>query len=77
MCCMMGHTEGHGAEAHGSAGHGGPPEPLVDVLHRRYAQGEISREQLEEMKAVLGLSGGKIIGEPAGRGNAWATEHHG
>ncbi len=33
-------------------------ESLLDILKRRYAQGEITREQFEEMKRVLGVSDG-------------------
>jgi len=77
MCCMMSHGMNHGGEMEGSAGEGGPREPLLAVLQRRYALGEITRDQLEEMKTVLGLSDGKAVGAAAGRGNAWETEHHG
>ena len=32
-------------------------ESLLDILKRRYALGEINREQLQEMQRVLGLGG--------------------
>jgi uncharacterized membrane protein len=40
-------------------GHSHPPvgESLPEILRRRYALGEITREQLQEMKIVLGLTG--------------------
>ena len=75
MCCMMGHGMDHGEEMHGSAVEGGQRDSLLDVLRRRYAAGEISRDQLEEMRAVLGLSDGKTAA--AGGGNPWEAEHHG
>ncbi len=77
MCCMMGHAMNHGEEMERPAGEGGPREPLLDVLQRRFALGEITRDQLEEMRAVLGLSDGKAVSAAAGRGNAWEAEHHG
>ena len=72
MCCMMGHGMDHGA-ATASAG-AAPPESLLEVLRRRYALGEISRDQLEEMKRVLELSDDRAV--EAG-GNPWAASHHG
>jgi len=75
MCCMMGHGMDHGEEMHGSAVDGGQRDSLLDVLRRRYAAGEISRDQLEEMKATLGLSDGKAVAA-AGSGNPWEAEHH-
>jgi len=57
MCCMMMHAMDHsdrGAE-HGHS-HTTAGEPLLEILNRRYALGEITREQLQEMKTVLGLS---------------------
>ncbi len=75
MCCMLGHGMDHGA-ATASAG-AAPPESLLEVLRRRYALGEISRDQLEEMKVALGLSEGKAVAAAAGSGNPWEAEHHG
>jgi hypothetical protein len=75
MCCMMGHAADHGA-ATASAG-GAPSESLLGVLRRRYALGEISRDQLEEMKATLGLSDGKAVGAAEGNSNPWEAEHRG
>jgi len=78
MCCMMGHGIDHGGEQHGSSGEGGQRDSLLEVLRRRYAAGEISRDQLEEMKAVLGLPSGTAVGAAAaGSGNPWEAEHHG
>ena len=57
MCCMMMHPMDHsdrGAE-HGHS-HTTAGEPLLDILNRRYALGEITSTQLQEMKTVLGLS---------------------
>ena len=55
-CCMaqeMEHT-GHGTRP---TGQDAPPrkEPLLDILQRRYANGDITKEQFEEMKRDLGL----------------------
>jgi DNA-binding GntR family transcriptional regulator len=54
-----------------------PSESLLDVLRRRYALGEITQAQLDEMRQVLGLSEGKAVGTAAGRSNPWEVEHHG
>ena len=77
MCCMMGHEMDHDGEMHGSAVEGGQRDSLLDVLRRRYATGEISRDQLEEMQTTLGLSDGKAVAAAAGSGNPWEAEHHG
>jgi len=37
------------------AGHSPTPESPLDVLKRRYAAGEITKEQFEEMKRTLGV----------------------
>lgn len=86
MCCMtpapasgagVSHGMDHGGEMERSAGEGGQRDSLLDVLRRRYAVGELSRDQLEEMKAVLGLSDGKPVGAAAAGSNPWEAEHHG
>jgi hypothetical protein len=77
MCCMMSHGMNHGGETERAAGEGGQREPLLDVLQRRYALGEITRDQLAELKAVLGLSDGTAVGAAAGRSNPWEAVHHG
>ncbi len=77
MCCMMGHEMSHGAETERAAGEAGQREPLLTVLQRRYALGEITQDQLEEMKAVLGLSDARAVGAAAGTSNPWEAEHHG
>jgi len=76
MCCMMSHGMDHGGETQKTAGEGGQRESLLDVLQRRYALGEITQAQLDEMKAVLGLSNEKAVGAAAGRSNPWGPEHH-
>ncbi len=54
MCCMMMHAmDGDHAGHQQSASN--TDESLLDVLKRRYALGEIKREQFEEMKRVLGV----------------------
>ena len=74
MCCMMGHTMDHAEGTPKSSVEGGRQDSLLDVLRRRYAAGEISRDQLEEMKRVLELSDDRAV--DAG-GNPWAASHHG
>ena len=74
MCCMGGHQEGHDPSSRATTGDDVSSEPLLEILRRRFAQGEISREQLEDMKAVLGLAGETAA---TGTSNAWASPHDG
>jgi uncharacterized membrane protein len=57
MMCMMGHNMDHsGHSAHAEADP--QSESLLDILKRRYALGEITRAQFEEMRQVLGVTQG-------------------
>ena len=76
MCCMMGHEMDHERGREPSATGHQAQETLIEILRRRYAQGEISREQFEEMKRVLGLGAGSAAGAPVGA-SAWESGHHG
>lgn len=62
MCCMM-----HGHSGHDHPSRSSSEESLLDLLKRRYASGEITREQFEEMKRVLGLEDppSRPLGDPA------------
>jgi uncharacterized membrane protein len=52
MWCMLHHVLGH--SEHGEAHANAPQQPSpLDILKRRFALGEISREQFEEMARVL------------------------
>jgi len=73
MCCTMSHEMDHGGEMERPAGDGGQSESLLDVLRRRYALGEITQNQLEAMKATLGLSDGKAVEATAGSSNPWGS----
>ncbi len=53
---MMMHAMDHSAHGDSTETGGSQNEPLHDILRRRYALGEISREQFEEMKRVLGVT---------------------
>ncbi len=44
-------------DAHATPTWAGQGESLLDLLKRCYALGEITREQFEEMKRTLGVSG--------------------
>ena len=63
----------HGGEMERSAKAAGGPEPLLEVLRRRYALGEITQDQLEAMKGALGLTDGKAVAAAAGSGLQKAT----
>lgn len=52
MCCMM-HAMDHSAHNAQPTASAAGNEPVLDILKRRYALGEIGREQFEEMKRVL------------------------
>ncbi len=57
MMCMIMHGMGHSAhDAHGTPAVAGEGESLIDLLKRRYALGEITREQFQELKRMLGVS---------------------
>lgn len=76
MCCMMGHSMDHQAGHTDTARPQGSSGNPLEILRRRYALGEISAEQFEEMKRVLGL--GKDEAVIAGdTSNAWETGPHG
>lgn len=64
MCMMhaMDHS-GHGAQATPAPAE--QRESLLDILKRRYALGEITREQFEEMKHTLGVSDASSANQPA------------
>lgn len=57
MMCMMMHAMDH-AEHNAPTMSASMPqnESLLDILKRRYALGELTREQFEEMRRVLGFS---------------------
>ena len=71
MCCMTGHEMGHGEHREGSAKGIDRADSLLDLLRRRYAQGEISRDQFQEMKRVLGLSASEAEAPPGHDAHAW------
>lgn len=69
MMCMAMHAMDHsGHDAHAMPASTAPVqgESLLDILKRRYALGEINREQFEEMRRVLNLGASEISAEHAG-----------
>lgn len=55
MMCMVMHTMHH-EEGHPSHANASQNDSLLEILRRRYALGEINREQFEEMQRVLGVT---------------------
>ena len=55
MMCMMPHNT---AQAEHGDAHANASEPsLLDILKRRFALGEITQEQYQDMQRVLGIAG--------------------
>lgn len=72
MCCMMMHAMDHSGHAQATRG-----DAPLDILQRRFALGEISPEQFEEMKGVLGLATSSASqGQVTGPGRGPVAEHH-
>ena len=66
--CMMMHAMDHsGHDAHSMPASVPQGESLLETLRvkRRYALGEINREQFEEMKRVLNLGAAQVTAEHA------------
>ncbi len=72
MCCMMHEMDHSGHNAQPNAMNSPQQnESLFDILKRRYALGEISLAQFEEMKRVLGVT----EGGPMTRANEEHSHH--
>jgi hypothetical protein len=56
---------GSGRDACAMPWHAGQDESLLGTLKRRYALGEITREQFEELKRTLGVSDASTANEYA------------
>ena len=65
MMCMMGHGMDHQGHTAPTAQAGSQPEPLLEILRRRYALGEIDQDQFAEMKRVLGVEESRALSRPA------------
>lgn len=66
MCCMMMHSMDHSMHGdHETQGAMSQDETLLQILKRRFAQGEITREQYKAMQGVLGLSQSASANEQA------------
>lgn len=63
--CMMHAMDHSGHDAHATQAAAGRGESLFDILKRRYALGEITREQFEEMKRTLAVSDASSAAEHA------------
>ncbi len=63
MWCMVHHLLGHSEHGETHTGTGALGDLSLDILKRRFALGEISREQFEEMARVL--SAVEASGSPA------------
>jgi len=50
MCCGMNHEMNHASESEQVHTH---PESAIEILKKRYARGEINREEYEEKKKDL------------------------
>jgi uncharacterized membrane protein len=56
MCCMMMHAMDHSMHGeHEAQGASSRDETLLQILKRRFALGEITQEQYEAMRSVLGI----------------------
>ena len=60
MMCMIGHAMDHQSHTSAAAQAGTQHEPLLDILKRRYALGEIDQDQFVEMKRVLGVEESRL-----------------
>lgn len=67
----MGRQQGHPSATSASP----PADSLLDILRRRYAQGEDTRRQFDAMRVVRDPPGGKDQGMAAEEGNLWETVH--
>ncbi len=71
MMCMMMHAMDHsGHNVSATPANAPQNESPLDILKRRYALSEITREQFEEMKRVLGFSAATLTVPPT------EHEHH-